>query len=162
MIIDLSPEIINCYEELRASNAQLDWAERGMTITCLLLGELDRIYALKDILNNFINILHPREQKVIRMRFGIGYSKRHLLEEVGKELYVTRERIRQIEIRAINLLRNNIKKDYKNGSTNLFEMINTETEYTHNLSGISNLIYALFDTPQMIEYLNEYRKKDKA
>ncbi len=49
--------------------------------------------------------LTPREEKVLRMRFGIGEKADHTLEEVGKDFHVTRERIRQIEAKALRKLR---------------------------------------------------------
>lgn len=57
---------------------------------------------------HMLNILHtltPREAKVIRMRFGIGMEKNHTLEEVGRCLSITRERVRQIEAAALRKLR---------------------------------------------------------
>jgi hypothetical protein len=56
---------------------------------------------VKDILDS----LTPREAKVLRMRFGIEMSTDHTLEEVGKQFDVTRERIRQIEAKAIRKLK---------------------------------------------------------
>ncbi len=49
--------------------------------------------------------LAPREEKVLRMRFGIGEKSDHTLEEVGQDFEVTRERIRQIEAKALRKLR---------------------------------------------------------
>ena len=49
--------------------------------------------------------LTPREAKVLRMRFGIEMTSDHTLEEVGKQFDVTRERIRQIEAKAIRKLK---------------------------------------------------------
>ena len=49
--------------------------------------------------------LTPREEKVLRMRFGIGENTDHTLEEVGQDFEVTRERIRQIEAKALRKLR---------------------------------------------------------
>ena len=49
--------------------------------------------------------LTPREEKVLRMRFGIGEESHHTLEEVGQDFNVTRERIRQIEAKALRKLR---------------------------------------------------------
>ena len=49
--------------------------------------------------------LTPREEKVLRMRFGIGEKSDHTLEEVGRDFCVTRERIRQIEAKALRKLR---------------------------------------------------------
>jgi RNA polymerase primary sigma factor len=56
----------------------------------------------KDVLDD---TLTPREAKVLRMRFGIEMNTDHTLEEVGKQFDVTRERIRQIEARALRKLR---------------------------------------------------------
>ena len=53
--------------------------------------------------------LTPREEKVLRMRFGIGEKADHTLEEVGKDFDVTRERIRQIEAKALRKLRHPIR-----------------------------------------------------
>ncbi|MDO4986983.1 MAG: RNA polymerase sigma factor RpoD [Candidatus Saccharibacteria bacterium] len=60
---------------------------------------------LKEQLAKIISTLSDREQKIIKMRFGIGGSKSHTLEEVGLEFSVTRERIRQIEAKALSKLR---------------------------------------------------------
>ena len=49
--------------------------------------------------------LSPRQIKVLKMRFGIGMSSEHTLEEVGRQFDVTRERIRQIEATALRKLR---------------------------------------------------------
>ena len=53
--------------------------------------------------------LTPREEKVLRMRFGIGEKSDHTLEEVGKDFTVTRERIRQIEAKALHKLRHPVR-----------------------------------------------------
>ena len=55
---------------------------------------------LKDDIRSVLDKLNEREQKVLRMRFGLDDGKEHTLEEVGQELHVTRERIRQIEAKA--------------------------------------------------------------
>ncbi len=52
-----------------------------------------------------LDTMTPREEKVLRMRFGIGEKQDYTLEEVGKVLGVTRERIRQIEAKALKRLR---------------------------------------------------------
>ncbi len=49
--------------------------------------------------------LTPREERVLRMRFGIGMNTDHTLEEVGQQFSVTRERIRQIEAKALRKLK---------------------------------------------------------
>ncbi|MBT4922554.1 MAG: RNA polymerase sigma factor RpoD [Rickettsiales bacterium] len=60
---------------------------------------------LKDITTRILSSLTPREERVLRMRFGIGMNTDHTLEEVGKQFSVTRERIRQIEAKALKKLR---------------------------------------------------------
>lgn len=60
---------------------------------------------LKDYLNDVLNTLSDREKKVLIMRFGLDDGKSKTLEDVGKEFNVTRERIRQIEAKAIRKLR---------------------------------------------------------
>jgi RNA polymerase primary sigma factor len=62
---------------------------------------------LKEHVNNMLDILSPREQKILRMRFGLDDGRTHTLEEVGQEFSVTRERIRQIEAKALTKLRKN-------------------------------------------------------
>lgn len=62
---------------------------------------------LKEQLSEIIATLTDREQKIIRLRFGIGGGRPHTLEEVGNEFDVTRERIRQIEAKALSKLRKN-------------------------------------------------------
>ncbi|MEW6066983.1 MAG: sigma-70 family RNA polymerase sigma factor [Nitrospirota bacterium] len=52
-----------------------------------------------------LSTLTPREEKVIRMRFGIGFEKDHTLEEVGRHFSITRERVRQIEAKALRKLK---------------------------------------------------------
>ncbi|WP_343187803.1 RNA polymerase sigma factor RpoD [Buchnera aphidicola (Periphyllus koelreuteriae)] len=61
--------------------------------------------SLKNATNNILSGLTPREAKVLRMRFGIDMNTDHTLEEVGKQFDVTRERIRQIEAKALRKLR---------------------------------------------------------
>jgi len=56
---------------------------------------------LRDYVHDIIKDLNPREQKILEMRFGLGDGVTHTLEEVGKEFDVTRERIRQIEAKAL-------------------------------------------------------------
>jgi RNA polymerase sigma factor (sigma-70 family) len=59
----------------------------------------------KEELERILHDLTPREERVIRLRFGIGEKRDHSLEEIGKQLSVTRERIRQIEREALRKLR---------------------------------------------------------
>ena len=60
---------------------------------------------LKEQVQDLLGTLSDREQKIIRMRFGLDNGKSHTLEEVGQEFAVTRERIRQIEAKALAKLR---------------------------------------------------------
>jgi len=60
---------------------------------------------LKEMTDSVMQTLTPREEKVLRMRFGIGVPSDHTLEEVGQHFEVTRERIRQIEAKALRKLR---------------------------------------------------------
>ena len=60
---------------------------------------------LKEQLLEVLSTLTPREKKVLQMRFGIDDGRPRTLEEVGKEFDVTRERIRQIEAKALRKLR---------------------------------------------------------
>ncbi len=61
--------------------------------------------SLKEQIAEILTTLSEREQKIIRLRFGIGGGRSHTLEEVGNEFSVTRERIRQIEAKALSKLR---------------------------------------------------------
>ena len=60
---------------------------------------------LRDQLDEVLGTLTEREQKVLRLRFGMDDGRARTLEEVGKEFNVTRERIRQIEAKAIRKLK---------------------------------------------------------
>jgi RNA polymerase primary sigma factor len=66
---------------------------------------------LRDVVKDILDSLTPREAKVLRMRFGIEISTDHTLEEVGKQFDVTRERIRQIEAKALRKLKHPSRSD---------------------------------------------------
>ncbi|MBN2054856.1 RNA polymerase sigma factor RpoD [bacterium] len=66
---------------------------------------------LKEQVQSVLSSLTPREEKVLRMRFGIGAGYEHTLEEVGEYFAVTRERIRQIEAKALRKLRHPSRRD---------------------------------------------------
>ena len=66
---------------------------------------------LRDVVKDILDGLTPREAKVLRMRFGIEMSTDHTLEEVGKQFDVTRERIRQIEAKALRKLKHPSRSD---------------------------------------------------
>ena len=67
--------------------------------------------SLSDTVRQVLDSLSPREAKVLRMRFGIEMPSDHTLEEVGKQFDVTRERIRQIETKALRKLRHPSRAD---------------------------------------------------
>lgn len=60
---------------------------------------------LRDYVKNIVSQLSPREQRILEMRFGLTDGVAHTLEEVGQEFEVTRERIRQIESKALEKIR---------------------------------------------------------
>ena len=66
---------------------------------------------LRDVVKDILDSLTPREAKVLRMRFGIEMDNDHTLEEVGKQFDVTRERIRQIEHKALRKLKHPTRSD---------------------------------------------------
>ena len=67
--------------------------------------------SMRNVVKDVLDSLTPREAKVLRMRFGIEMSTDHTLEEVGKQFDVTRERIRQIEAKALRKLRHPSRSD---------------------------------------------------
>ena len=69
--------------------------------------EYDAVIAgdLSDQVERVLSSLAPREEKVLRLRFGLGEPTEHTLEEVGQTFQLTRERIRQIEAKALKKLR---------------------------------------------------------
>ena len=64
----------------------------------------------KEEVSELLNALNDREKQVIRLRYGLEDGKTHTLEEIGEELKVTRERVRQIESRAMEKLRNKAER----------------------------------------------------
>jgi RNA polymerase primary sigma factor len=79
-----------------------DFIEDTTTLTPIDAAVQD---SLRDLCKEVLDTLTPREAKVLRMRFGIEMNTDHTLEEVGKQFDVTRERIRQIEAKALRKLR---------------------------------------------------------
>jgi len=67
-----------------------------------LIGQPKR---LRETTTRMLASLTPREERILRMRFGIGMNSDHTLEEVGNQFSVTRERIRQIEAKALRKLK---------------------------------------------------------
>lgn len=66
---------------------------------------------LSERVTNILATLSPREEKIIRLRFGIGEGAEYTLEEIGKRFNVSRERIRQIEKKALNRLRHSSRRE---------------------------------------------------
>ena len=77
----------------------------GSGSCCAELGLTRAALGERNDIRRRLDTLTPREAKVLRMRFGIEMSTDHTLEEVGKQFDVTRERIRQIEAKALRKLR---------------------------------------------------------
>ena len=76
---------------------------------------------LRETTTRILSSLTPREERVLRMRFGIGMNTDHTLEEVGQQFHVTRERIRQIEAKALRKLKHPTRskkmRSFLNGSS---------------------------------------------
>lgn len=79
--------------------------------TILSPADLATTEGLREVTRRILSSLTPREAKVLRMRFGIDMNTDHTLEEVGKQFDVTRERIRQIEAKALRKLRQPSRAD---------------------------------------------------
>ena len=86
-------------------------SETKISITILRKLELNELSTLPNItyvkgyVQNILKDLDPREQKILKMRFGLEDGVTHTLEEVGEEFGVTRERIRQIEAKALERIK---------------------------------------------------------
>ena len=81
----------------------VDLIEDSSTTSPVIVLEMNE---LKEIINNALSsVLNTREESIVRLRFGIDEEKEHTLEEVGHQFHVTRERIRQIEVKAIKKLK---------------------------------------------------------
>ncbi|MDP2993395.1 MAG: sigma-70 family RNA polymerase sigma factor, partial [Deltaproteobacteria bacterium] len=66
---------------------------------------------LSESVKSILCTLSPREEKIIRLRFGIGEDAEYTLEEIGRRFNVSRERIRQIEKKALNRLRHSTRRE---------------------------------------------------
>ena len=86
---------------------------------------------LKEQLEEVLSTLTDREQKVLRLRFGLDDGRARTLEEVGKEFNVTRERIRQIEAKALRKLRHPSRSQKAEGLSGLRWRFVYQTGYLH-------------------------------
>lgn len=82
--------------------SMLDYVEDIETSSTIEILEMSE---LKQMIKDVLAVLNTREGNVVKMRFGLDEQKQHTLEEVGKKFKVTRERVRQIEVKAIDKLR---------------------------------------------------------
>ena len=76
----------------------------------VLSSEIVEEKELSTLVREALKVLKPNEQKVIKMRFGIGEKKEYTLEEIGKHLGITKERVRQIEVKSLTKLKKNSRK----------------------------------------------------
>ena len=90
---------------------------------------------LRDTTTRVLATLTPREERVLRMRFGIGMNTDHTLEEVGQQFSVTRERIRQIEAKALRKLKHPSRsrklEAFLTAKTSLFNIRTRSFTYIH-------------------------------
>ncbi len=87
-------------------NEAIKWAEQALPERVCEQKELERI------VDNILSTLTPREERVLRLRFGIGLNKDHTLEEVSSMFDVAKERIRQIEAKSLRKIRSPERSDY--------------------------------------------------
>lgn len=105
-------EYLNAFNKAVSIDAELDMSDGGVAKIAEILEDKKanicgavEFEELKNDLSVVISYLKAREQDVLRMRFGLNESKRSTLEEIGKKLGVTKECVRQTEIRALNKIR---------------------------------------------------------
>lgn len=82
------------------------------------------------VVQKVLETLTPKEIKVLQMRFGIGLTQEHTLEEIGAVFNVTRERIRQIEWRALRYMKHPLRSD------KLRELVTYETRRKHDCASV--------------------------
>ena len=99
---------------------------------------------LRETTTRVLAILTPREERVLRMRFGIGMNTDHTLEEVGQQFSVTRERIRQIEAKALRKLKHPIPVAANCGASWTTDLLVT-TEFGKGDAGASPFFVSTCD-----------------
>ena len=82
------------------------------------------------VVQKVLETLTPKEIKILQMRFGIGLTQEHTLEEIGAVFNVTRERIRQIEWRALRYMKHPLRSD------KLRELVTYETRRKHDCASV--------------------------
>lgn len=112
---------------------------------------------LKETCTRILSSLTPREERVLRMRFGIGMNTDHTLEEVGQQFNVTRERIRQIEAKALRKLKHPSRSKNCGHSSTSKTVFNrrtiTRTKQTLNAKGYPKVPFPFCSTIQHNNYL---------
>ena len=88
-------------------------------LLCMIFAQLTARAMLRDLIRDIMIDLTDREQEILKMRFGIEDGVTHTLEEVGKAFGVTRERIRQIEAKALEKMREHGKAQALEGFENI-------------------------------------------
>ena len=101
----ISNDLLVNVKQLLANCEQAMLARTGKQIEIERVANAERISALKEQLEDVLDTLTDREENVLRLRFGLDVGRTRTLEEVGKVFGVTRERIRQIEAKALRKLR---------------------------------------------------------
>lgn len=105
----ISQEVISLEAPVGEEDEDSTLSEFIEDVQSLTPSQLASSALLKEKINEILQDLTPREQKILRMRFGLEDGITHTLEEVGKEFGVTRERIRQIEAKALARIRTHDK-----------------------------------------------------
>ena len=101
----ISQEVISLEAPVGDDDEESSLSEFIEDHTSLTPSQIASQTLLKERIKEILVDLTPREQKILEMRFGLGDGITHTLEEVGKEFAVTRERIRQIEAKALSRIR---------------------------------------------------------
>jgi RNA polymerase primary sigma factor len=70
---------------------------------------------LTEVIEEMLTQLPPRQEKIVKMRFGIGHKREYTLDEIGKEFKITRERIRQLLFQALVKLRHPCRSNFLRG-----------------------------------------------